>query len=188
MKTPGLNFGEMLRRLGIRAPGWSPETAEQIQPVVVVSDVSILVPPLLPATALAGGEFASNAVRFPAFQFQSIAPGGAFVRTLRITPAGAASLRTVIRTTPLTFVTSVLPTRYNMGPTPVQSVLTLGDVAALSTAVNTDAAFGITGFAQAVIDDVFFIPSGSFLIVEYNAVNQTFYVAMTWQEIPASAP
>lgn len=184
MKVPQLALTEWLNRLGVKRPGWAPEMAEMIQPVQVVSDASSLTSPLLPPTALAGGEILAAALRFSAFEFQSRAPGGCFVRTLRLTANAATTIALVVRSTPLTFVTLVTPTRYALTPTlpATTSVLRIGDVAALST-LSSDPSFLQPTNAQHVFDDAFYLPPGQFLIGEQKTA--AFYIAMSmvWQEL-----
>jgi len=181
MKVPGLNLGDWLERLGVRRPGWAPEMLEAITPVHVVSDGSALVAPLLPATVLAGGNFAGAALTFTAFQLQSIASGGTFVRALRFTVPALTFYGFRIQAAPTVFPVFITPTRYNMGPVPGRSVLQIGQVAA-STFSSTDPSGNVAGNVDVVLDDVFFVPPGQTLYLEFGTNSQV-ALAVTWQEV-----
>lgn len=187
MKVPSLNLGEWLERLGVRRPGWAPEMLETIQPVHVVGDAGVLVPPLLPPTAYSGGSFTSNVARTWCCELASISGGGAFVRGFRLHNTAAAIARWRVQPAPgATFFAPQIGTNYDVGPTPVQSVFRVGDTAAPITAV-TDPILGIGANGSIMLDDWVFVPPGFVFYVEHVSAGPNSYNAsIAWQEAPVA--
>lgn len=182
MKVPGLNLGEWLRRLGVKRPGWAPEMVETVFPVHVVSDASALVPPLLPPAAFAGGTFVVALINFGVLQFQARAPGGAFIRLITASLNGDVSVRWRLQAAFQALVGSANPTIYNFGPTPVQSAVQIGEIAALVTTATTDP--GRIGFDTLPWVDEFFIPSGQTLYIECVNAGLDLAWSVLWTEVP----
>jgi hypothetical protein len=187
VRIPGVNFGELLARLGIQRGGWSFELAEQVQPVGVVFDASALVPPLLPAMAFFGGQPAAGA-NAPGAQLRSIAPGGTYVRTVAMTPSGGAAGQIVyaLLPAPLVFAASVLPAAHNMGPQPVQAVLEIGDIApSLDVTQNPVVRYSGPNIRTVLVEE-FFVPPGMTLYFEGRVGGIAIAWAFTVSEVPAA--
>jgi len=81
---------EALERLGIKGLATSgPELIDALQPVILMGSVDELIPPLLAAQALVGGQVAAVALENSAFQVHARTPGGMW-----LTDIGAAGVGT----------------------------------------------------------------------------------------------
>lgn len=180
----GLNLREFIRRLWGPLSRAEPEVVENIQPVYVVGDGSVLVPPLLPPAAIAGGSFAPAVGTFAAASFQCRAPGGAFLRSVRAINVGSNPvIRYGLFAAPPAFTASTISTNYNFGSAPVASVLTLGQVAAPVLLV-TDPTTG--GFDGPIFVDEFFVPPGRFFWAEHFILAAAvIHWHFIWTEVPA---
>lgn len=183
MKADLLNLHEWIRRLGVRRSGWAPEFLETVQPVQVVGDVSALVPPLLPPTALSGGNHAAAAGRTFACQFRCRANGGgAFLRLVRLT-CSATNVWFWFIGAPVVMSTTVVCPSINMGPDPVLSTFEVGDQAGVLWTATRSQNFCLAN-TPLVLDDAFFVPSGSVFYAENLTGAGQGLVSITWQEVP----
>lgn len=182
-QAEGLNLREWIRRVWGPLSRAEPEVMPGIQPVIQVADGSALVPPLLPPAAFAGGRFAVSALAFGAALFQCRSAGGAFLRVVSgLDIAGNPAFSFALFSAAPALTASAVSTNYNMGPEPVRSRLTLGEVAAL-VLTPTDPQRG--GFDGMILMDEVFVPSGFFFYVESINVGVDPRWHFLWTEVSA---
>lgn len=168
-----------------------PEVVYAVQPVYIVGDGSALIPPTLPPYAWAGAFFTPPGTDHGAFELQSLAPGGCMIKDLSAsTPGQGQTWRWAIRT-----ATASLPsssTRYNMGPLPVQSLVTFGPVATPGALGGTDPhrnhqEADVLMLAPGGLET--YIPAGSFFYMEtaFDVANFCSF-SVLFQDVPEASP
>jgi len=183
-RAEGLNLQEFIRRLWGPLSRAEPDVLPNIQPVYMVGDGSPLVPPLLPPAAFAGAFHNVGPLQFSGLEFQSLAPGGAFLRlVVESLPGGTPQARYALRTAPVTFNGVSAPNVHNFGSAPVTSVVRIGGVDAQVLGVLDPHR---SNFELITWNDEFFVPPGRFAYFENPGVGIDTNWSVLWAELPAS--
>lgn len=181
------NLRTWLSRLGMKG-GRVPPILPGVQPVQMVGDASLIVPPMLPPTGYAGGGVACVAPAFSGLSIYSGAPAGCFIRTLTVSPAASGRFTLKIQDTDLTWGTG--PTVHNamqMAEDSTTSVVRSGTVAAGITPNNAyPHAYTRTTEDNLIDVDLILIPQGKYLVMTHAVAGADLWFRVIFQDLPAA--
>ncbi len=180
---PGaFNITRLLAELGLKNVQDLPIT-ERIQPTISVGDLSDVTPPHVAPSAIFG-DFQAALVLFRAlFEFQCLAPGGAFVEWISWESAVAnGNIR--IRPAAIGPGLAVLPVAGQASRDPIVSIGRSGVI--LPSGLPSGAIINANAVFVSFSPRPMFIPRGQFLSVESGATNAAVGFGMGWREVPAS--
>lgn len=185
MNEHTFTFGNWRSRLGFKG-GKVPPILPGVQPVQVVGDASLLVPHMLPPTALYGGSITSAVAHYPHLSIRSLAAGGTLIKDTHFMFADAGYLTVGLSTTDVTWNTSDVKSGHQMTSEDTVSIVTIGDAAAAKIPlVDNPTIKTIAALPQGVPGDIL-IPRGEFLIFCHSAANTLMEVYFALQDLPAS--
>jgi len=197
VKVPGLNFQELLRRLGVQAQGWAPEMVNAVFPVVLAQDASALVPPLRPRAAWCGGQTPVTVEPASVATIQNLSPGGLWVRWLAIQTTNASLALFYIGDGSLYEPPVDNPTIFNfnvatalrMSPdpigAPIASRLLLGDGPAVALSAIDHPTHNFTAGQLRTWPYGFWLEPGDILQIEFDNPNVAARIECILEEVPA---
>jgi hypothetical protein len=190
VKSPTLNFQELLRRLGVGGGGVGLEIIESVQPVVSVAELSSLVPTLPPVSSTAGGAVTGGGTAATAPALQLTANRSGLAADLVVSQGGQGVFRWAtsdIGSEILTLAGTIIPTDQPVSGGGVLSgvqpaTLVLGT--ALNTAIPVTRPF-VHGPADALEHLEFYLPAGQVFELSVNANLAVLGIWATLAEIDA---
>lgn len=182
------NLSRWLSRLGVKG-GDEPLITPSLQPVQVVGDASLLVPPLLPPTAAYGTTVGAVVGQHGAASIQSLAPGGTCIRQLGCGSwSNSVSWLWRVQAAAPTYAASNVLTAREMWPG-MQSIVTAGSVIPANLpagGVNDNPQFQTPNGFTFGVDDLIYIPTGSFFFIANTIVNAAALISLVLQDLPAA--
>jgi len=184
------NLAEYLRRLGLQTAGEQPQLLDSVQPVLIAGDASALTTPFVPAMAWAGRQFVGTVAQRTGFAIRSNAPGGTFIRTLRLSSGTAGDWVWDILNPPVPHVFTaagvVLPLK-QMGPIDCTAVVRVGStVSGTLSATSMPTVSSLSNMA--VFVDEFYLPPQREVYGEIFPDFIAIDVAVLVQDVPVQIP
>lgn len=180
------NFGEWVRRLGYKRSD-EPEVIYDVQPVMLVSDVSSLTPEIRGPSALFGGIVIATPGEFGIYEFFSGAPGGAIVGSFAFHTSGISGLTIAIDRPAPVYVAST-PVIPQVMQAPIVSTGRIGrTLASIFDLGLPQLPGGLADGPGFWPGDPLWIPPGIRLLIQAGTVNINLSIAHTVQELPADA-
>lgn len=182
-----LSLRHWIDRLGLNRDD-TPPLAYGIQPVMIVSDASEMVTPLLPAMAMCGGQATAAVATHGSFSIQSRAPGGTWVHHLYVSSTAAATFGYEINATPTVMSTTLSPILQQMGPTDVNAVVRIGDVAAPANVLHpTIRTPGNGSFVRRTPEMIYIPPGSEFIVIMETTAGDVVFSAQI-ADVPSIIP
>jgi len=178
-----LNVQQVFRRLGIQTGARLPQLEDNIQMVLLVSDLSKLVPAPIEARGMCGANIGAVGGTRSTVQLQSLSQGGIFIESITFRATTLLNSENYLMDVTLTNLgLAGLPGNVNIGGTPIFSRFTGGNPAVSTAGASIPAASeGGSIFIQPGI----FVPNQAFLSITTSANNERLDVAMFYRELPA---
>lgn len=176
-----LNVFEGLRRLGITG-GQGLTMAGELQPTLLVSDLSRQVPGPVEPRGFVGANVLPGAGTRGAIQIESLAPGGIFIECIALRPFNPAVADNVHLSRSTTDLALPVANASDFGGDPVDSTPTAGQtaVAAFGPTLPLSAGFESLAFALGL-----FVPNGQFFTMMNSQTVDRLDAAVVWRELPA---
>jgi len=184
------NFQELARQLGLKNISELP-IVEAIQPTIVIGAADEIGPPMLPASAWAGGTQSLAAGERAYLQLDVSGSGGAFVEFFSSGGATQVEFRVdrdgvdPLTADQLPLPSSILP-KYETGFGTTVSQARMGTSTVALNAFSVPTFFTAINFG-AWGGPGFFIPSGGIFTLNNAAVATVGYFVIRWREVPAPA-
>jgi len=179
-----LNAYDTLRRLGLKT-GLGITFKSEAIPIVLLSDLSRLIPAPIEPRALTGFNFNPPVGDHAELRMRSDAPGGVFIEALFLLATGAVLTDTwILRNLPSVAATtsSITANTQQFGGTDVISSPLQVSVAAAPSGAELPA--GNTG-DPVTTPVALFIPNGNFFSITFSNPGNQSTIAMLWREVPA---
>lgn len=176
-----LNLQSVFRRLGIQSGARLPQLNDNVQMVMLITDLSRLIPAPIEPRGMCGSSLAT-AGQFSVCQLRALSPGGIFVESMFVrAPAPALTDNYFLDVTTLDLGLA-LATNINIGGTQIRSIFTAGPVAVLPGGVSIPSPDGFSGVN---IDLGVFVPNQAFLTVGLDRVTLRLDIMLTYRELPS---
>lgn len=180
------NLARFANALGLKGIDAQPSLEmRSVTPVVVAGDASAIVPAFVPPLALAGSEILAVAGERPMVQVECRAPGGLSVVAGRFNAITVVNWRFAVGAASFAALAGTA-VNMNMGPTPIESVVTFGTLPA-NVLPATSPALTTVARGPLLLDDLIFLNHGQFLFVDGVVVNTlTMFHVVLMEHTPAN--
>lgn len=176
-----------MERLGFNRDD-APNIAWGVQPTISLGDASSLTSPILPPLAWFGSTVFASAGENFTFAVRSVAPGGSFLRELRVSSNANGDFSWEFTTAPTVINAEQVLTAQNMTPDPVTAVVRAGS--------QTGSVLGTTNLPQSrvnasvsvILNDLIYLPPGIEMTIQFAGSNTTCRGACLVQDAPAIIP
>lgn len=178
-----LNLQNVFRRLGIQSEARLPQLEDNVRMVMVVTDLSRLIPAPIEPRGMCSINLAPLAGQFGVIQLQALSPGGVFVEQIFLrsqNPAARDDFQVIVNTTSLAVP---LATNINIGGLQILSRATGGSVPFTPWIGGLIPA--PTGSQAIALPVGIFVPNQSFFTVRGHTINVGIDVAMIYRELPS---
>lgn len=177
-----LNLNSVFRRLGIQSGARLPQLDDNVQMVMIVTDLSRLVPAPIEPRGLAGANVVTFGANFPMVQLRALSAGGIFVEEMILRGSAPALTENLILD--VNVVDEGLPaaTQINIGGTPVLSRFTAGSVLAPTVGVTVPA---VDGLSRDSFPLGIFVPNQLFFSARTSLPNNVLDIAIVYRELPS---
>ncbi len=177
-----LNVQNVFRRLGIQFGAKLPQLEDNVQMIMIMTDLSRLIPAPIEPRGFAGANFVGAGFDFPVIQLQALSAGGVFVEQMFIrgsSPGVTENYHVQVDETDLGLP---LGTQISIGGTPIQSRFTAGDITVPTDGVIMPAPNGFSAFALSL---GIFVPNQFFFSVRQTNATRRHDVAIIYRELPS---
>jgi len=177
-----LNLQSVFRRLGIQSGARLPQLEQDVRMVMVITDLSRLIPAPIEPRGLAGANIAGVVGQRSYVQLQALSPGGTFVEAIVFRgPTVGVGENQVLNVSDQDLGLPLFP-NLNIGGTPILSRFTAGPHAVVGGGVTFPAP---QGFEQFGFPLGIFIPNQSFLSVRPGFDNRRLDISILYRELPS---
>jgi hypothetical protein len=181
------NLHHWLSRLGVKGSEMPP-VVPVVQPVQLVGDASLLVPPLLPACAAFGRVVGAVAAEYSSCEIQSRSPGGTWIQLFEATCGTASSHGWRVQAAPLTFSASNTLTAHQFGNGSTLSQVRAGTCAAGQQVTTGDNPGLFTGSYDACrVNGLVYLPFGSYFVHSLQTADRPVSFSVVLQDLPVSS-
>jgi len=177
-----LNVQSVFRRLGIQSGARLPQLEDDVRMVMILTDLSRLVPAPIEPRGFAGANFLGVGFRFPTIQLQALSGGGLFVEQMFIRGAAPSSTENYHIQVNEQDLGLPLGTQISIGGTPIFSRFTAGDVVVPTDGVVMPAP---EGFSSLAFPLGIFVPNQSFFSVRQTNATRRHDIAIIYRELPS---
>ncbi len=177
-----LNLQSVFRRLGIQSGARLPQLEDNVTMVMLVTDLSRLIPAPIEPRGFAGVNILPPAGQASLCQLRALAPGGVFIESVFL--RGSAPPDTADYVINVDLVDLGLPVgqQIDVGGTLILSRFTAGSQVAGVPGVTLPSP---DGFSAAQVDVGIFVPNQAFFTLAQNTANQRLDVAILYRELPS---
>lgn len=189
-KGTNWNLSVWLDRLGLKRAE-QPDILQGVMPVQVVGDASALTSPLLPALAWTGATIGNVAGELPGVAIRSRAPGGTFVRTLRLSSTNSLAKWKYTVDRPEHVFTGTL--EFDMalmqmgGPNQIANPIIRGGRTLVAGPILGTVPQVLNSSLMSIFSDEFYLAPGAELYIELDTV-AVMDCAVLIQDSPAAIP
>lgn len=176
-----LNLQSVFRRLGIQSGARLPQLEDDVRMVMIVTDLSRLIPAPIEPRGLAGVNIAV-AGRFAVCQLRALSPGGVFIESIALRGSAPSILMNFLIDVNLVDLGLPASPNINVGGTQIFSRFTAGTILAAPTGVPIPSPDGFSSVTQRI---GIFVPNQSFFTIGQSNVTQRLDVAITYRELPS---